>query len=137
MNYNTILSVFVDFLSREGHFRLKKQINYKKNLVWKSVLIEFVHVHVHVLYIFWNCFAFVYMYCIHKLYFNSLCICSEQHLSFHIMYCTWSAKIGQKTSWSLKSCYIRSCTRSPLLITYDVTYHKNYLLFQKSEWKFS
>ena len=105
---------FVDFLSREGHFRLKKQINYKKNLVWKSVLIEFVHVHVHVLYIFWNCFAFVYMYCIHKLYFNSLCICSEQHLSFHIMYFTWSAKIGQKTSWSLKSCYIRSCTRSPL-----------------------
>ena len=28
---------FVDFLSIEGHFRLKKLKNYRKNLVWKSV----------------------------------------------------------------------------------------------------
>ena len=53
---------FVDFLSIEGHFRLKKLINYRKNLVWKSVFD-------------WVC-SVMYMYCIYFGIVLPSCICT-------------------------------------------------------------
>ena len=102
---------FVDFLAREGHFRLKKLINYRKNLVWKSVFD-------------WVC-SVMYMYCIYFGIVLPSCICTVyiNYIStvyvyvVNNIYLSISCTVHEVQKLAKKSCYIRSCTRSPLDIS--------------------